>query len=219
MGEYATFRGESVKIGTCEDMYYLRHEHRHMVTPERGNVDPVAGVCGLRFRFPWPDEDATAEPGRDDDGHRYDRSVAVDLDLSSATFEHYAVQFVAHAGYVTSLPCPESPEGARLPFTIHRNGFSGRYHLCQQKQLMDGRLVPIMKCGGCGAKFRLEDPAMIEAVVVALRAEADRLQRLWRMHPQFDGSTDGAATWYHTVADRVAAGARRELVTLAGEDR
>ena len=32
MGEYANYMGERVKIGTCEDMLYLRWDQRHLVT-------------------------------------------------------------------------------------------------------------------------------------------------------------------------------------------
>lgn len=54
MGEYATFRGQSVKIGTCEDMYYLRADQAHLVKPTRGSCDPRAADVqrAIRFRFP-----------------------------------------------------------------------------------------------------------------------------------------------------------------------
>ena len=42
MGEYAQriSDGERVKIGTCEDMLYLRFEDRAKVSALAGNVDP-----------------------------------------------------------------------------------------------------------------------------------------------------------------------------------
>ena len=57
MGEYAKFQGQSIKIGTCENMYYLRADQAAMVQPESGNVDPIRDRESLRFRFPFPDED------------------------------------------------------------------------------------------------------------------------------------------------------------------
>jgi hypothetical protein len=74
VGEYAKFSGESVKIGTCEEMYYLRLNQRRLVEHEDGNVN-VNGpeVYELRFRFPWPDED-TVEPGGFE---HYERAVDV----------------------------------------------------------------------------------------------------------------------------------------------
>ena len=32
MGEYASYLGERIKIGTCENMYYLRADQRHLVS-------------------------------------------------------------------------------------------------------------------------------------------------------------------------------------------
>src|SRR5437016_4579142 len=64
MGEYAQYGGQDVKIGTCEDMYYLRYDQRWQVQALDGNVNPVLDVAHLRFRFPWPDED-TIPPGAD----------------------------------------------------------------------------------------------------------------------------------------------------------
>lgn len=42
MGEYAVriSDGERIKIGTCEDMLYLRFEDRHKVSAENGSVNP-----------------------------------------------------------------------------------------------------------------------------------------------------------------------------------
>lgn len=71
MGEYATFEGKKVKIGTCENLYYLRFDQRRKVQALPGNVDPVGrDAYDLRFRFPFPDED-DIEPAdfRDHDRH------------------------------------------------------------------------------------------------------------------------------------------------------
>lgn len=77
-------------------------------------------------------------------------------------------------------------------------------HLCQQKELADGRLVPVMKCVGCGARWRVENPAEIEALAAAIRAEGDRRERLAKIGPH---GTDGLVQWWHTVADRILHGA------------
>ena len=31
MSEYGTFKGFAIKLGTCEDMYYLRADQRHEI--------------------------------------------------------------------------------------------------------------------------------------------------------------------------------------------
>lgn len=221
MGEHATYRGESVKIGTCESMYYLRFDQRHDVQHERGNVDPNSDdVYSLRFRFPWPGED-DIEPGSGkfhDNG--YERAVAVYGIKAPEGVEHYNVQFVAHAGYLLSLPCPEGTAACPTtadgkPVTIHRNGFGGAVQLVQQKYLRDGRLVPVCRCGGCGSLWRVEDPADIEALAVAFRSEADRLQRLHSVGPHGrDGSIDGQSIFYNEIADRILAGANMLAVAV-----
>ena len=212
MGEYAKYNGQSVKIGTCEDMYYLRYADRYKVQPEPGNVDPARQATSLRFRFPWPDEDAIARPGHDNESHDYDRSLAVPSMKMPSGVEHYTVQFSSPKGYLVSLPCPEGqdadwlrlhkPDGTQSPVAIHRNGFAGAVHLCQQKELADGRVVPILKCGGCGGRWRMEDPAEIEALVVAFRSAADRADADTR-----DGR-DARSRGWHLIADRLAESAQ-----------
>lgn len=194
MGEYAKFRGESVKIGTCEDMYYLRYDQRHLVVPQPRNVNPAKDALSIRFRFPFPNEDAT-DPGAFDN---YARHVAVPSGWrpSDTSFEHYNVQFTSPVGYLMSIPCPEGgalPEGVH----VHKNGWRGDYLLVQQRLIADGRLVPILQCGGCGAKFRVEDPGDIDALRVAFRSYGDAMVRASR-----DKSPHEGAFW-HTIADRI----------------
>lgn len=185
MGEYASFKGESVKIGTCEDMYYLRYDQRHLVQHEPGNVDPVTQAHLLRFRFPWPNEDGAA-PGCYEPSYK---AVWVPGLTAPAHVEHGTVQFTAPAGYLTSLPCPEGPGGVEGVY-IYRNGFGGAVQLVAQKLVPDVGLVPVLRCGGCGAMWREEDRSEIERIAVAFRSEGDRADR----------------KWWNTAADRILAG-------------
>jgi hypothetical protein len=206
MGEYASYNGESVKIGTCEDMYYLRYADRAKVQHERGNVDThnAKTVQALRFRFPWPDEDHLEPGDHGFHGNGYARAVAIPgFDPSPETraqVEHHSVQFTAQ-GYVTSLPCPES--GQVVPgVTIHRNGFAGSVLLRAQKYVPGVGLVPILACGGCGAMWREEDRSEIERIAVAFRSEGDRLERMGAHNGT--GAADRA--WWDKVASRVLDG-------------
>ena len=65
MGEYALRKSDrqSIKIGTCDDMYYLRYEDQDKVVPESGSD------FGTRWRIPFPDEDHIL-PGDYDSGFR-----------------------------------------------------------------------------------------------------------------------------------------------------
>lgn len=177
MGEYANLKGtgERVKIGTCEDMLYLRYDQRNQVWAQHGNVDLVRHVDGIRFRFPWPDEDSV-RPGSFDDPFR---RLSVDLDAPEG-FEHGMVQFVAQReGYNVCLPCPEgssilNPDGASV-LRVHRNGFAGRTFLVQQA-IRNGALVGIFQCV-CGRAWNaptLEDAA---PAIAGLREQAERQKR------------------------------------------
>lgn len=200
MGEYARHpQLGNVKIGTCEEMYYLRHGQRHDVAPVAGNVDPSGpDRFGLRFRFPWPTEDGTL-PGQFADPMK---SLHIPGLVAPEGVEHHAVQFRCDAGYLLSLPCPETlPVDGNGVTRYHdarlmKNGYRGAVHLVQQKPAPDGTLMAIMQCGTCGAKWRLPTWDDAEPVVVALRVQADNRERCSAGSPEF----------WHQVADRVAAG-------------
>jgi hypothetical protein len=219
MGEYAIYKGQQIKIGTCEDMYYLRADQAHLVTPMHGSVHPIKDAGEIRFRFPFPDEDHI-EPGHFDDHSRSRRIPG--LKPPKEDISHGMVQFVARPeGYLVSLPCPEGPEaidddgmGVKLKngVRIGRNGFRGAVHLVQQR-LWEGKLVGICECGGCGRKYRLETLEMAEEVAVALRSEADEQNRV----AERNGTPGNAevARRIHEIADRLLAGYIQPLPWLA----
>lgn len=189
MGELALYKGERIKIGTCEDMYYLRFDQRHQVIALPGNVDPVKDAGELRFRFPWPDEDHI-EPGGGFHDNGFGRAIRVEGLSPSPDVEHYSVQFSAQNGYLVSLPCPES--GKVIPgVRIHRNGYGGAVHLSSQRFRPGIGLVPVLRCGGCGTMWREEDRSRIEELAVIFRAEGDRVAK------------DGRAPFFHAIADRL----------------
>lgn len=212
MGEYALHHGERVKIGTCEDMYYLRADQVDQVAPLSGNVDPVAdGYNGsLRFRFPFPDEDHIA-PGAFD---RFERAVTAHGCEVPGGVEHYPVQFTSPKGYVMSVPCPESSAytthdgGLRRTHTatgthVGRNGFAGTVRVQQQKWF-DGRLITVCSCGGCGTAWRVETAEMAEPIITAFAREADEADRRERIAGRPVPSSEG--DWYREMAIRVARG-------------
>lgn len=187
MGEYATYRGQRIKIGTCEDMLYLRWDQASLVTPERGSLNPTDPdtLKVIRFRFPWPDED-NVRPGEFED---FDRGYPLRGFTQPPDLDHGLVQFRADNGYLLSIPCPEGPDAETLTFQqrigtqgykpvaarIHRNGYGGPAGLVQQAW-RNGRLVGIARCNGCNDIYRLEDK-YVNAAVESLGAGkiADRL--------------------------------------------
>ena len=183
MGEYATLNGERIKIGTCEDMLYLRADQAALVVPEPGNVDPVEDRLKLRFRFPFPDEDSTA-PGAFAD-HAY--ALPVHGVTVPDGVSHSTVQFAARAGYLVSLPCPEGPGGA--------------VKISQQRYLPGGVLATVCECGGCGAKYRLQTIEDARPIIDALRAEGTRRDN----DPRSPGQTS-QGDYHREVARRIEAG-------------
>lgn len=162
MGEYATYQGQNVKIGTCEDLYYLRADQATQITPS-----PMEHADVYRFRFPWPDEDSN-RPGTYGD---HDRSLTLWGVSAPAEVDHGKVQFSHRNGYLCSLPCPEGPN---VPdgLTIHRNGFGGACSLFQQAW-RGGLLVPILKCNGCGYCWNVPTLEDAEPVLAALEAQGE----------------------------------------------
>jgi hypothetical protein len=187
MGEYGYVNGQEIKIGTCEDMYYLRRDQIRLV-----QSTTLRDLTHLRFRFPFPDEDAVA-PGEFDD---YDRGLAVWGYEVPDGVEHYSVQFRATPGILASLPCPYSAEGKASGITYHFNGFRGPARIVQQR-IWAGRWATVMACGPCGAKYRLPDLAAARPLLDAIGTEVTRAER--------DDAPERAVMW-RTVAERIETG-------------
>jgi hypothetical protein len=192
MGEYGSVGGHQVKLGTCEDFYYLRASQVAAVAGYSFDAETLAAV---RFRFPWPDEDSTPAGGFGDPfrGMRL-WGVAVPAEVT-----HGLVQFSAANGYLWSVPCPEGPEA---PAGIGRNGYGGACSLIQQAW-RGGRLVGIARCNGCEAVYRLEDGFELEAAA-AIRSQADE-----QVRTADERGTEGnreIGRGFHVIADRLLAG-------------
>ncbi len=211
MGENAMYRGQRIKIGTCEDMYYLRWDQAEKVSRVEGSVSPLVDRLHLRFRFPWPNEDHVA-PG---EFECHDRSVGISCVVPEGV-EHHNVQFASSypgPGYLLSLPCPEGPAGVpflpddkcssrwmpQLKIKVAKNGWGGDVKIVQQKWIKgeDGheRLCTICACGGCGAKFRLETYEAALPIIEACRKQGDGRYPNWERDAFWD-----------KVAVRIAAG-------------
>jgi len=202
MGEYARLKStnQRIKIGTCEDMYYLRFDQRNLVKHESGNVDPnsPADAGQIRFRFPFPQEDGM-EPGD------FEPFYGLEVPGAKAAKDcgHYSVQFSANrkqfGSYLVSLPCPNSKDADKIPAKVSRNGIGSEVEIVQQRLIGD-ELWTVCQCTACGAKWRCDKEAA-EELIVALRAQADR--------------EPGQADYFNAVADRVEAGYKMEALASA----
>lgn len=198
MGEYATLRstGDRIKIGTCEDMYYLRHDQLALVRGEEGSVDPSRDTS-IRFRFPFPQED-NKPPGSFEPFY----GLEVPGVTAPRDCDHYSVQFSARGNngfgsYLVSLPCPNGPDSGKIGHKVHRNGIGSEVKIVQQRPF-NGELWTVCECTACGSKWRC-DRKSAEELAVALRSYADQ--------------QNGQGDYWHTVADRVLAGYTKSEVT------
>ena len=163
MGEYAKFRGQEIKIGTCESMYYLRYEDRHKVEAKSGNVDP-ANDKNLFFRLPFPDEDHI-EPGNYEDYNRGLRMYQTDergrcIDFNFDGAENFSlnpgsIQLHHASGILFSIPCyhgeklPEITAGGNK-INVFWNGKTHSIELAFVKVTNAGNVVPVVRCMHCG---------------------------------------------------------------------
>lgn len=216
MGEYARYKGEQIKIGTCESMYYLRADQAHLVTPQSGSVDPIKDRAEIRFRFPWPQEDGI-EPGQFAD---FAKSLGLGVP-PPREIDHRSVQF-KHDSYLVNLSCPEQESGPESDhgMKFHRNGGADRSKISQQKWFQDPqgawKLITIAKCSGCECLYRLETLEAAAPYLAELIRLAEGLEHTESVRPKFDASQGGngptvqsvahAGAWHREVARRIEVG-------------
>jgi hypothetical protein len=170
MGEYAIRKSDrqSVKIGTCEEMLYLRWDDRSKVAAEPNSVDVNAHPEDLRYRLPYPDEDDTrpgdyAEPFR---GLRLYRMVdsgrgsyCEDFADESLAEQPGSMQLTHPSGLLLNVPCYH---GIKLPDVgpQARAFWNGKSHSLELKSvrsaIVDGRLqlFPVVGCRHCREQWR-----------------------------------------------------------------
>lgn len=149
MGEYALYLGkEKVKIGTCEDMYYLRHDHINKVVAISGNIDPHKTV-GLRFRLPFSDEDYIEPVGNYKVFNRMEPLGGFPAD--DLTDNPGIIQFHHESGLLINVPCYH---GAKLPTmdgvrTFWNGKASWFIGLSAIKNVQRDVLRPVITCRYC----------------------------------------------------------------------
>ena len=165
MGEYAYTNDQgTVKVGTCNTMYYLRYEDRHLARPITAfDFDPSANF-NLFWRLPFPDEDdlGTAKHSTVDTPCEYDRGVPLYRRLEDHGVEYYTdrglinqpgrFQLTHPSGLLVLTTCyhglrlPTAPEG---DFLAGWNGFRPSLELKHIKNTPDGKLWPVIGCKYC----------------------------------------------------------------------
>ena len=179
MGEYARRISDNkeIKIGTCEDMYYLRYE-------DRFSVEPIEGSSfGCRWRLPLPAEDHIkpgdyADPYFRGDGKVPLRSATVVGDNGEdeiITFkpnpeiaEHPGLMQTHHeSGLLINTKCYH---GLKLPepggdiSSIHWNGKANHWFDLVCLRSTDEGLFPVVQCRYCGHMYRESWSAVLDFI-------------------------------------------------------
>jgi len=194
MGEYAKLKttGENVKIGTCENMYYLRFEDRYKVVYD-------LSFDGCRFRLPFPDED------KEEIGNYREYERGIDLiphyDEETETYSYFddiyqkyyqehkgIIQLHHQSGLLINVSCYH---GYKLPDTNNSEDFKAFYNgkaswnfeLSQVKIQLNEEtkikeLVPIVRCKHCKIPFRADWASVLLHVRKTEKEEKELYERL-----------------------------------------
>jgi len=194
MGEYAKLKttGEEVKIGTCENMYYLRFEDRYKVVYDYS-------FTGYRFRLPFVDEDNVGIGNY----NNYDRGIELiphydeDIKLTSYFDDIYKEHYQEHKGLIQL--CHESGlmvnascyHGYKLPDNNNSKElkafFNGKtsinfelsqvkIHLNEETKIKE--LIPIVRCKHCKTPFKADWASVLLHVRQTTKEERELFSRL-----------------------------------------
>lgn len=184
MGEYALRLSDhtQVKIGTCEDMLYLRFEDRAKVRKVPNSLDP-AHADGLRFRLPFPDEDSVPIGQYADPFRRQRLYRGNDNFTDESTAKEPGIMQLRHeCGLLLNVPCYH---GHKLPdvgpeMKAFWNGKAWSLELSAIKPVKqdDGTLkvFPIVTCRHCRGLWRYDWTDIIEFIPEPLRARLNVYQ-------------------------------------------
>lgn len=191
MGEFAIYNGEEIKIGTCEDMLYLRPDQIHLV-----RSSALSDLTSIRFRFPFPQEDKV-EPGAFSNpfyGFPVQAEVPAEAD---SIHDKIQLKDTSNRGILVMLPCPYSVEGKASGIKYGYNGYQGPSKIVQQRAWA-GVWATVMHCGACDGLYRLSELSDALPVIEALIREGDRREAAWQ--------GEGEGRIYHEMALRVRRG-------------
>lgn len=183
MGEYIKYKGEEIKIGTMENLYYTTYQ-KYIEALKSGRLAGLYGSSpgeyaqpdsGFRFRFPFPDEDKLSL-GDIGDQHYY-RGLPVKINQAD----------IAGDGPDTKLGSAQHEIEITQQKLVHRQS--------------DGMLCLALVCRNTasGQSFRIEDDADMKAL----------LKQIISNHVLGEPNTE-KRYFYRNVAFRILKGYRME---------
>ena len=106
-----------------------------------------------------------------------------------------------------SIPCPRSKQGKSSGIKVGYNGYAGPVEIHSQR-LVGDHLVLILRCGDCGALWRVPDLESAQPVLGVLENEAARRDNETRIANERPGAVQCSSQgeYYRDVARRIVAG-------------
>lgn len=163
MGEYASYKGHEIKIGTCNTMYYLRWNQRKSVIPLSGNVNPVTQVGELWFRVPRHEEDGIEAGAFPFHGYCGAKPIRFLLKKGNPKFANEVKQLAMESpgicqasnrdiGVVCNIPCYHG-NTTELPKGMFYNGFAPHTMGVSAIGIRDGKAAALVCCVICERPF------------------------------------------------------------------
>lgn len=184
MGEYIKYREKEIKIGTCENLYYVNYPKycdalkNNFLFKVEGNAVPEEYAkpdTGFRFRFPFPDED------------------------------HLPFGQIPHNDHSRGLPVTIDTAVMAAPYANEKNASIFQIEIVQQKLVhreSDNKLCLALVCRDPTEKisYRIEDDDSIK----------DILSQILKHHVQNETNQE-KKSFYRTVALRILKGYRLSI--------
>jgi hypothetical protein len=165
MGEFARIDGHTRKVGTCDNMYYLRLEDAARATPEPGSISPT--LDGMKYRLPFPDEDEVPAGNYQpwNRGQRLFQTIPTPDGLPdrrewwsdpSAADDFGTVQTRHPCGLLVNVACYH---GERLPepaggFQAFWNGKEPSFYELTAVKRLVGEVFGVVTCTACRKAWR-----------------------------------------------------------------
>lgn len=162
MGEYAKFRGQDVKMGTCNAMYYITYDSYKKYT-KSGELVPESNhdySTNCLFRFPFPDEENDGVVAHND----FNRGVTFMVSKSTGIEMGHSTMFfrtdwnnnrksdAPAIGF--STPCIQTPEFSLEKHDFNKTNDNLIFEVVLQR-FIDGELQTVVRCPYCGEMCRL----------------------------------------------------------------
>lgn len=176
MGEYVQFQGNSVKLGTCEDLMYVRRiEVEHLAlraSKLEGSLTPDEYLKAKHrwfYRFPWPHEDgrelSDAFNCSPENGIKGTAIYMMDGIKITAPHDTYSVSVsvLGHGSYNVNVqvPCPhllretKAANGGSKAFACSRIPDVTPLLPYRERILANGKLYTVFECGWCRCTFSI----------------------------------------------------------------